>query len=320
MFKLRLQDFLDSPAGLFQVHRLPLWLTLLFTSVFTVLSVAAPKKAADFTGRGLSAPLWSLDDRFIAYTTADQDELYVVELNEIKAKQSLYRVANLEGVGRRFVFSPGEERIVYRSIAAAIKGRPDRLVSCSFYQQDNTMLTGNSSPILGPYLIENKVMYRENLTAPLKTLDNQPWDKGVYLDNGELTVTNTDGKTVFKSGSGEEVRGFEISPDGETVAAVLQTGTKKTVRLIQISSGNVIDLGEGRWPSWSADGNRVVILRDKPDIEYAELIVHDLTVGQSRSVMGINQFWPDEPALNRDGTRVAFVHNGEIYITEVTGF
>lgn len=288
--------------------------------VFSNFAFSAPKKVADRAGRGLSAPLWSPDGRFIAYTTLDRDELFVVELNEIKAKQSLYRVADLEGCGRRFVFAPGEERIVYRSIAAAMKGSPDRIVSTSYYQHDNTMLSDNTGQILGPYLIENQLFIRKSLNDPLVSLNHQEWSKGVFLDDGELTVKNSAGKVVYETAENEEAQGFEISPDGETVAAVVEVGGDKTVRVIQISSGLMTDLGKGRWPGWSGTGDRLVFVRDKHEVKFAELVVFDLTVGQSRSVLGLNQFWPNEPALNYDGTLVAFVHGGEVFTAEVTGF
>lgn len=300
--------------------RRPVLATLSLIFVFTNLTFSAPTKVADFVGRGCSAPLWSPDDRFIAYTTLDRDEIYVVELNDIKPKQSLYRVVNTEGVGRRFAFVPGEERIAFRRLAGALPGAPDRVVSSSYYSYDPTMMSHNNTAILGPYRIENKLFIRESLTKPLVSLDGSEWSNSVTLDRGKLEISNASGVITFASKSEEPVEGFEISPDGLWVAAVLQAESIRQVRLIHIPDGNVINLGEGRWPGWSRDSNRIVIVRDKSDLNYAELVVYDVEVGQARSVLGLNQFWPNEPALNSNGTKVAFVHEGEIYRTEVTGF
>ena len=288
--------------------------------VFTNLTFSEPRKAADLVGRGLSAPLWSQDDRFMAYTTADLNELYVVELNEVKAKQSLYRVSNLDGVGRRFAFQPGEDRIAFRTMVGAITSHPERIFSSSIYSHDPKMLTSNTGPIHGPYRIENKLFYRSSLDQPLISVDGQPWSKIVNLLDGSLSISDSTQTVRYVSPTEEKVEGFEISPDGQWVAAVVKTSTERQVQLIQISTGAVTNLGKGRWPGWSGDGNRVVVIRDKPEVRFAELLVYDIKLGQTRSVVGLTNFWPDEPALNSNGTKVAFIHEGEIYLTEVTGF
>ncbi len=296
---------------------LPACLLLL---VFSTFSFASPFKIADRAGRGCSAPLWSPDNRFIAFTTMDNDELYVVTVGKSKEEQSLYRVANAEGVGRRFVFVPGEERLAFRRMAGALATHADRILSLSFYTHDPIMLTNNDGPILGPYRIENQIFYRESLTSPLVSMEGKTWRNSVVLEDGELIAAGANGKDLFESSSSEKVEGFEISPDGTWVAMVYKTETDRQVRLVSLESGQVIELGKGRWPSWSGDSNRIVIIRDKTDIKFSDLIVYDLQVSQSRSVTGINQFWPDEPALNSNGTLVAFTHDGEIFVTEVTGF
>lgn len=297
-----------------------IWLACLLTFVLSNLSIAEPFKVAERVGKGCSAPLWSADNRFIAFTTIDLDELYVVSVGKSKAEQSLYRVANAEGVGRRCVFVPGEDRLAFRRMAGALATHADRMLSVSYYTHDPIMLTHNDTPILGPYRIENKIFYRKSLMSPLIALDGKTWRNSVLLDDGELIAAGANGKDLFKSKSTEKVEGFEISPDGTWVAMVYKTETNRQVRLVSLESGQVIELGKGRWPSWSGDSNRVVIIRDKPDVKFSDLIVYDLQISQSRSVTGINQFWPDEPALNSDGSQVAFTHDGEIFITEVTGF
>lgn len=295
-------------------------LILILLLVFSNLAISAPEKVADFAGRGCSAPLWSPDNRFIAYTTIDLDSLFVVEPAESKMKQSLYRVANAAGIGRRFVFVPGEERLAYRVMIGAIPSHPDRVVAVSFYSFDPSVLTDNDGQIIGPYRIENQLFYRKSLAQPLLALDGTERKDGAFILDGKLVVRNQTGAAVFNSDGLAVVEGFEISPDGQWVAAVFSTDGNRAVRLIQVSDGAEFDLGRGRWPAWSGNSNRVVFVRDKSEVRFAELIVYDVQLGQSRSVTGVNQFWPDEPALNSDGSMVAFVHDGEIFITEVTGF
>ena len=295
-------------------------LTLSLLLVLAGLAVSAPRKVAERAGRGCSAPLWSSDSRFIAFTNIDLDTLYVVEPAESRKEQELYRVAHALGVGRRYVFVPGEERLAYREMVGAIGTHPDRIISTSFYSYDPSMLTSNMNKIIGPYRINNQIYYRESLSDPLISVTGDERTAGAYKKGGKLVVKNAQGNAVFTSDGQEEPEGFEVSPDGHWVAAVFAKDNDHAVRLIQISDGAIIELGRGRWPSWSGNSNRVVFVRDKEELKYAEMVVYDLQVGQSRSVMGVNQFWPDEPSLNGDGSKVAFVHDGEIFVTEVTGF
>lgn len=288
--------------------------------VFTSFAISAPRMVAERAARGCSAPLWSADSRFIAYTTIDLDTLFVVEPAEANKHQNLYRVAKATGVGRRFVFAPGEERLVYREMIGAIPTHPDRLISTSFYTYDPSVLTSNNDPIIGPYVVENKIYYRHSLETPLIAVHGAERIAGPYKIDGRLVIRNASGSEVFKSDEQEEVDGFEISPDGQWVAAVLAQDGERMVKLIQVSDGSVSELGRGRWPGWSGNSNRLVFVRDKKEVQFAELVVYDVEVGQSRSVTGINQYWPDEPALNGDGSMVAFIHDGSVYVTETTGF
>lgn len=280
---------------------------------------AETTKIADRAGRGCTAPAWSPDNRYVAYTTEDQDELLLVEVNKDIKTKKLYEIARGEGVGRRFVFMPGADRMALRRPAGALPGSPDRIISVSYFVYDPVMLTHNTTPILGPYRIGDEVYYRADLQAPLVNLHGTEWDSAVNLDDERLTVSHA-GREVYQSASDEKAEGFDISPDGQLVAAVYETSSGKQLRLITIATGQTFDLGSGRWPGWSADSNRLVFIRDKPSVKYAELVVYDLELGQIRSIQGINQFWPNEPALNSSGTQVAFTHDGEVYVTDVTGF
>lgn len=293
---------------------------LLLIIVFALVAVAGPRKAAERVGRGCSAPLWGFDSKLLAYTTIDLDELYVTEPGEVLRNQLLYRVANAPGIGRRFIFDPQGERLIYRREATALPTKPDRLVASPFNSMENKMLTSNLQSILGPYRIGNTVYYRESLTKPLVDLDGMTRNDGAYLENGRLTVINRTDDEVFKSGDNVTVQGFERSPDGEWIAFVADQNGTKEIGIVEVAGGQYISVGKGRWPSWSGDSNRLAYLVDKPEIKFSEIVVYDLPSAQARSVQGINQYWPDEPALDHTGSRVAFVHDGEIYVTEVTGF
>ncbi|MBK6766461.1 MAG: PD40 domain-containing protein [bacterium] len=304
-------------------RRCPGSVLLLLVIVFSSITYATPHRVTEKAGRGCSSPLWGFNDQLIAYTTIDLDALFVIQPGDsgTRIKQQLqYQVAQAAGVGRRFIFDPSAERLIYRRTAAALKTQPDRLVATPFNSNENKMLTSNVTSILGPYRIGSTVYYRASLEEPLIDLEGKERVDGAYLDDGELEVKNAEGKTVFTSPSEQIVEGFERSPDGEWIAFVYRTGEARLLGVVEVSGGKLLELGKGRWPSWSGDSNRLVYVVDKPGMKFADIVVYDLQSAQSRSVQGLNQFWPDEPALNHLGTEVAFVHDGEIYVTEVPGF
>ncbi len=293
---------------------------LTFIFVFYGIVESAPKKVAERAGRGCSAPLWDSNGKLLAYTTLDLDELHATELATSIRLQKFYRVANAKGVGRRFVFDPDGEALVYRRIAEALPSKPERLVVTPLSTLENRMITSNKESILGPYRIDDKIYYRSALDEPLTDLEGSKRLDGPFLKGSTLTVRNPAGDAVWQSPATYAVEGFELSPDGAWVAVVGKTAESTEVKIVEVAAGKAVELGRGRWPSWSGDSNRLIFIVDKSELKFAELVVYDIPSGQRRSVQGITQFWPDEPALNPDGSRCAFVHDGEVYVTEVTGF
>lgn len=57
------------------------------------------------------------------------NELLLVEVNKDIKTKKLYEIAHGEGVGRRFVFMPGADRMALRRPAGALPGSPDRITS-----------------------------------------------------------------------------------------------------------------------------------------------------------------------------------------------
>ncbi|MCC6477011.1 hypothetical protein IT157_08145 [bacterium] len=248
----------------------------------------------------------------IAFTTRELDELYVIELDE---KQSPYRVANAKGVGRRFVFDPSDDRVIFRQRAEAHPAKPERLVSCAVYLHDPQMVTNNDGPLIGPYLIGSEIVYRQDPFSPYTSLSGSVRMAGPYVEEqGRLSVRDERGRELFETAPQDSVSGFELSPDGRWVAIVLGNSAK-TLEIVSTLDGTRIPIGAGRWPGWSGNSKRLVFLRDKPEIHFAEIVVYDLSKSELRSVTGLNEFWPDEPSLNFDGTRAAFVHDGALYET-----
>ncbi len=288
---------------------MPIFIALLFCYL---ISTAAPRKVADPVGGGCSSPIWGRNDRMIAFTNRELDELYVIELDRMQAP---YRVANAKGVGRRFVFAPDEDRLLFRQRAEAHPAKPERIVSCAVNLHDPQMVTSNEGPLIGPYLLGEEVFYRQDTSSPFVNLQGTQRMAGPFIeDHGRLSIRDGSGKEVFETSVSDTISGFELSPDGRWVAIVLGNSTK-TIEIVSASDGTRIPIGSGRWPGWSGNSKRLIFLRDKPEIHFAEMVVYDLTKSELRSITGLNEFWPDEPALNSDGTRCAFIHNGALYET-----
>jgi hypothetical protein len=277
---------------------------------FYLIGAAAPRKLSEPVGGGCSAPVWGRNDRLLAFTNRELDELYVIEPDKLQAP---YRVANAKGVGRRFVFDPADDRVLYRQRAEAHPAKPERIVSCAATFHDPQMVTNNEGPLIGPYLIGSDVCSRQDASSPFVSLQGVARMSGPYTENQtRLSIRDESGKEVFETAPGDTVSGYELSPDGRWVAIVLGSHDE-ALEIVSTSDGTRIPIGTGRWPGWSGNSERLVFLRDKPAIHFAEIVVYDMEKGELRSVTGLNDFWPDEPALNSDGTRCAFIHNGALY-------
>ncbi len=184
---------------------------------------------------GFTNPVCSPHSEAIAYTTADFAVLYLWTTD----LRPPLRVAQSAGVGRRFIFEPGQERLVYRQVVGALPTKPERLISTSPYLYDPAVRTANQdSLIYGPYLIDRQVWYRPSLLLPYHDYHDSLRTAGPYLDlrTGRLQVVNASSDTVFSSIVPDSYAGMEVSPDGEWIAAV-KSRPRVELTLIRVADG-----------------------------------------------------------------------------------
>jgi WD40 repeat protein len=194
--------------------------------------------------------------------------------------------------------------------------KPVRLYTSSIYVFDPSSRTANLGDILGPYVSEARLLYRHALDSPLLETDGQPRIAGPYLnpENHSFWVLDADSNRIFESPKSEPVGGFELSPDGRYVA-VVASASSPLLYLIDLQSGERRNLGSGRWPAWSDDGNHLSCLTE---IQTKRIIrVHHLEAREFTPVDLPLPIRPESPSLNEDGTRVLFVDRGSIYVIDV---
>ena len=285
-------------------------ITLLILSLVRA-EAASPELLVPAGTSGWTDPVISRDGLKIAFTNASQYEIRVQILGEDSTRQVMFN----PGVGRRFIFEPGvADRIVYRRHIQAVPGKPERLLSVSIYIMDPIPLTSNrDSTIFGPYLIDNRVWYRDSLTGPFLDVNGKVRLAGPYLDSksGELRVLDLAGKTVFTSSPPQKFGAMEISPDGQWVAAV-QTEPALELFVVNVPNGTVLTVNSAADPGWSGQSLSVVCVRRQPSGVH-ELFRMHLPDGHGEAVFSAPDFDPETPVLNVDGSKVVFVSKGAIY-------
>jgi hypothetical protein len=290
---------------------------LILISVGTqVLSAAEPQLLVPAGKSGWTNPVIAPDGKTIAFANASLSQIRAL----ISGEDSSRAVMSNPGVGRRFVFEPGgQDRILYRRRVQALPDHPERLISVSIYLADPMPRTSNlKGDMFGPYLIGNRVWYRDSLTGPLKDLRGVIQKAGPYLDDstGQLNVLNKSGKTVFASSPPQRFALTEISPDGQWVAAV-QIGPDHSLFLIPVASGDVIRVNNAMDPGWSGNSRSILCVRRLPS-QAPELYRVHLPKGDGETLLSSSNFDPETPVLNMDGTKAVFVSKGSIYSLDTT--
>lgn len=284
---------------------------ILFSVVVTTLFAAEPQLIADAEPYHWLNPIYSNDGFSLAFSALNNNEIWSFDLLKgMKPSQA----ARGDSIGYRFIFEPGiqDDRIIYKVRINAHPDKPERLLSTSIHLFDPAPRTNNMGNIYGPYLFENTVWYRFTLDGPFYDYKDQPQIAGPYWNKEThvLWVLSSDSSRIYTSPEQEPVRGFEISPDGNYVA-VVATSPEPILYLVSLKTGDRIELGAGRWPSWSLDSKHLVCLveiRDETIIR-----VHDIEKQEHIAIDIPSHFDPESPALNPDATKLVFTDGGRIY-------
>jgi hypothetical protein len=279
-----------------------------------LIYAASPQLIISADSATWSSPIYSANGKNIAFTNASLQEIWVT--TDMNQKPRL--VAAGDQIGKRFVFEPGLERLVYRQKSVALPERPVRLLSTSFYLYDPIMRTDNlDASICGPYVINQKVWYRRALTEPLRDYKSKYRIAAPYLNlmTGKLWVLNEKGDSLYSSPAASKFVALEISPDGKWVAA-LQEEPEQMLLLISLTDKKTVNVGAGSWPSWSGDSQSLIYLvpaNQKDNQKNTEIHVYRLAASTNEAVLTSTAYSPETPSLNQEGTRALFVSKGAIY-------
>ncbi|HEY3294826.1 MAG TPA: hypothetical protein VGL38_05275 [bacterium] len=288
-------------------------LIFLFLLALPAISFAAatPQLLVSAGKTGWTNPVISRDGSKLAFSNASHSEIRVLVIGEDSSRQVVLNA----GVGRRFVFEPGDqERVTYRRRIAALPEQPERLLSVSLYMLDPVSRTQNvRGDLFGPYLIGNQIYYRDSLTAPLISLAGKARKDGPYWNTttGQLMVKDPNGKAVYTSDPTERFGAMEISPDGNWVAAA-QTEPSRALLVIRVSDGKVIKENNAADPGWAGNSMSLVCVRQEGS-NPPELYRLRLPKGTGDVLFSSPKFSPETPVLNVDGSRAVFVSQGSIY-------
>lgn len=150
--------------------------------------------------------------------------------------------------------------------------------------------------------------------------------------NWELYVMNSDGTEQQRlTNTSKEDEGAPVwSPDGEKIAYVVDPFGDPTIWVMKADGSGSRRLARASWPSWSANGKRIVYTVYSGTGE-GRLYVMDADGSDRRAAPGASLIERlsgnadgEEPAVSPDGERIAFAatagkDNEEIYTVRIDG-
>jgi Tol biopolymer transport system component len=290
-------------------------MNLLISIVITALIAAAapaaePVKLAARGEEEWQQPVYDPTGAYLAFTNASQREIWVLDRKTGKTRV----VVQGSKPGRRYCFEPGGQRLVFRQAAPADPEHSERLLSTDLWTYDPVPRTHNRGPSFGPYLISNKLWYRSALTGPLLDVDDSARTATGYLDraSGKAWAIGTSGDTLYRSGPSDVVVGMELSPDGNGVALITSQPQVNLI-VVSLTGGGVSRINKAGNPGWSGNSRALAYVTYGDDGHANSVRIWDVSSSTSRATPVPPLCGPSDPALNADGTRLAYVSGGELY-------
>lgn len=137
----------------------------------------------------------------------------------------------------------------------------------------------------------------------------------VAVAQDERVYVRDRGGQMVQVGSGDRFFAPEVSPDGDRVAFQgLTTGIYVYTR----STGQLVHVGAGTYPSWSPDGSRLVFELTEDDgheLTASDIYMYDLPAGRMHRLTATTAVIERRPSFSSDGRRIAFDDNtGGIHV------
>ena len=106
----------------------------------------------------------------------------------------------------------------------------------------------------------------------------------------------------------------QVSPDGQWVAVV---GLADGIHLVEVDSGRIVMLGPGTHPAWTPDSAWLLFERTEDDghaILGSEILAHQIESGVTVALTDTPEAIEMHPSVSPDGTSLAFVRDGAIWV------
>ncbi len=142
------------------------------------------------------------------------------------------------------------------------------------------------------------------------------WTEPVRAHRDDIYLRQPAGDLRLTQG---EDRFFDpvLSPDGTRVVFVgLATG----IHVMEIDGGELAHLGPGTRPTWTPDGRWVLFERTRDDgqrMTSGQLMAHAVDRGVTVELTD-GTYIDRHPAVTADGTRIAFVRDGALWVARLT--
>ena len=149
-------------------------------------------------------------------------------------------------------------------------------------------------------------------------LELPDWSLPAWVERDDVFV-RIDGEAVRLTQGEDRFIDPSISPDGGHVAFV---GLTSGVHVIDLRSRELSHLGAGTRPAWSADGGYVLFERSQDDgmnVTGSDLWCWTVATAETTPLTATSDVVERFPAVSPDGTKVAFVRDGALWIGTFAG-
>ena len=255
------------------------------------LTAGTPVQVAR-SANGMMAPVWSPDGKQIAATGSNYTGIYVFNADGSEMRQ----LTNLEGAGYKMAWSEdGTEVIGRTNVRDGVRVLHDTKAWNASNGKVRTIATRqrtNSNPRTGATRVSLLSKMTENAAGVAATVP---------------ALAQYAGKTVINPA---------LSPDGTMIAfQIVGNG----MFVINADGTNLRSLGAGMHPAWMPDNNTLVytLVQDNGNtLTGSTVMTIALDSNKKEVLMNNSGLIPMHPAINADGTRMAFDNavDGSIYV------
>jgi Tol biopolymer transport system component len=303
-------------------------LLLTISSHAQIRSAGEPVLVFDQAGLQLQNPIPSPDGRYILLSGPRYNGLWVMETESGMVRQ----ISDSQGTGFGAIWAYDATQIIARSTRTIERRRQFALVEIDIYEAQTTYLTDyqarmTTTPVLHAgspsVLIATSSGIQTHAMAAHKTAAPYEIRRPSAHANGNklfLTLPTSVDIMEFQPFDADQwYLNAAASPDGKKIAFEVYGGN---VHILQVSTGELTDLGPGYQPSWSPDSRYISFTRNQDDgyrHTYGEIVVAAADGSESLVLYASDLNIPANPHWHPSTNRIYFdyMHSGTIMAVDV---